>query len=75
MAGEDGISYTDMDIEKVINDFSNRFINEISIWKAITYATKQLGFEKVIEDQRNCAWPSYKKGCVHSEAYRLRGNN
>ena len=55
MAGEDSISYTDMDIEKAINDFSNRFINEISIWKTIIYATKQLGFEKVIEHQRNCA--------------------
>ena len=55
MAGEDAVSYTDMDIEKAINDFSNRFIDEISIWKTITYATKQLGFEKVIEHQRNCA--------------------
>ena len=44
-----------MDIEKAINDFSNRFIDEISIWKTITYATKQLGSEKVIEHQRNCA--------------------
>ena len=41
--------------EKAINDFSNRFIDEISIWKTFTYATKQLGFEKVIEHQRNCA--------------------
>ena len=54
MVREDAISYTDMDIEKAINDFSNRFIDEISIWKTITYATKQLGFEKVIEHQRNC---------------------
>ena len=56
MAGEEAISYTDMDIEKAIcvNDFSNRFINEISLSKTITYATKQLGFKKVIEPQRNC---------------------
>ena len=54
MAGEEAISYTDMDIEEAINDFSNRFIHEISLSKSITYATKQLGFEKVIEHQRNC---------------------
>ena len=39
---------------EVINDFSNKFINEISLSKTITYATKQLGFEKIIEHQRNC---------------------
>ena len=55
MVGEDAISCTDMDIEKAINDFSNRFVDEISIWKTITYASKQLGFEKVTEHQRNCA--------------------
>ena len=44
-----------MDIEEAINDFSNRFINEISLLKGTTYTTKQLGFEKVIEHQRNCA--------------------
>ena len=54
MAGEEAIPYTDMDIEEAINDFSNRFINEISISKGITYATKHLGFEKVMEHQRNC---------------------
>ena len=51
MAGEEAISYTDMDID---NDFSNRFIDEISLSETITYATKQLGFEKVIDHQRNC---------------------
>ena len=55
MAGEEAISYTDMDIEEDINDFSNRFIDEISPLKSITYTTKQLGFEKVIEHQRSCA--------------------
>ena len=55
MAGEEAISYTHMDIEKAINDFSNRFIDEISLSKTITHATNQLGFEKVIEHQRNCA--------------------
>ena len=55
MAGEEVISYTDVDIEEAINDFSNRFIDEISLSKSIAYATKQLGFEKVIEHQRNCA--------------------
>ena len=51
MAGEEAISYTDMDIEEAINDFCNRFINEMSLSKTITYATRQLGFEKVIEHQ------------------------
>ena len=37
-----------MDIEEAINDFCNRFIDEM-------YATRQLVFEKVIEHQRNCA--------------------
>ena len=55
MAGEEAISHTDMVIEEAINDFSNRFIHEISLSKTITYATRQLGFEKVIEHQRNCA--------------------
>ena len=55
MVGEEAILYADVDIEEAINDFSNRFINEISLSKTITYATKQLGFEKVIEHQRNCA--------------------
>ena len=57
MAREEAISYTDMDIEEAIkfNDFSKRFIDEISLSKTITYATKQLGFEKVIEHQRICA--------------------
>ena len=65
-----------MDIEEAINDFSNRFIHEISLSKTITYAAKQLGFEKVIEHQRNCAHGHLtRKGCVHGEAYRLRGNN
>ena len=53
MAGEEAISYTDMDIEEAINDFCNRFIDEMSLSKTITYATRQLGFEKVIEHQRN----------------------
>ena len=55
MAGEEAISYTDMDIEEAINDFCNRFIDEMSLSKTITYATRQLGFGKVIEHQRNCA--------------------
>ena len=54
MAGERAISYTGMDIEEAINDVSNRFIDEISLSKSITYTTKQVGFEKVIEHQRNC---------------------
>ena len=54
MEGEDAISYTDIDIEEAIDDFSNRFIDEISLSKIITYTTKQLGFEKVIDHQRNC---------------------
>ena len=49
------MSYTDMDIEEAIDDFSNRFIDEISPPKTTTYTTKQPGFEKVIEHQRNCA--------------------
>ena len=44
-----------MDIEEAINDFSNSFIDKISLSKTITYATKQLGFEEVVEHQRNCA--------------------
>ena len=52
---KEAISYTDMDIEEAINDFSNRFIDEIPLSKTITYATKQLGFGKVKEHQRNCA--------------------
>ena len=48
MAGEEAISCTDMDIEE-----ANRFIDEISLSKTITYATKQLRFEKVVEHQRN----------------------
>ena len=55
MTGEEAISYIDMDIEEAINDFSNRFIDEISPSKGITYTTKQLEFEKVIEHQRDCA--------------------
>ena len=43
-----------MDIEEPIHDFYNRFINEISLSKTITYTIKKLGFEKVIEHQRNC---------------------
>ena len=54
MVGEEAISYTDMDIEKAINEFSNRFIDEMSLSKTITYATRQLTFEKVIEHQGNC---------------------
>ena len=42
MEGEDAISYTDMNIEKAIDDFSNKFINEISLSKTITYTAKQL---------------------------------
>ena len=55
MEGEDAVSYTDMDIEKAIGDFSNRFIYEISLSKTITYTTKLLEFENIIEHQRNCA--------------------
>ena len=51
MTGEEAISYTDMDIEEATNDF----IDEISLSKTVSYATKQLGFEKVTEHQRNCA--------------------
>ena len=57
MSGEDATSYTAMDIEEAINDFYNRFIDEILLSKTITYTIKQLGFEKVIEHQRNCALP------------------
>ena len=46
MAGEEAISYTDMDIEEAFDDFCNRFIDEISLSKTITYATRQRGFEK-----------------------------
>ena len=55
MAGED------LDIEKAINEFSNRFIDEMSLSKTITYATRQLGFEKVIEHQKTALWPPHKK--------------
>ena len=48
MEREEAISYTDMDIEKAIKDFSKRFIDKISLSKTITYATKQLGFKKVV---------------------------
>ena len=64
MVGEEATSYTDMDIEEAINDFSNRFIDEISLSKTITYATKQLGFEKVIEYQRNCVLAILKERAV-----------
>ena len=40
---------------EAINDLFNRSIDEISLSKTIRYAIKQLGFEKVIEHQRNCA--------------------
>ena len=55
MAGENVISYIDMDIDEAITDLSNGFINEILLSKTITYAAKQLGFEKVIKHQRNGA--------------------
>ena len=55
MTGEEAISYSDMDIEEAINDFSDRFIDENSLSKTITYATKQLAFDEVEEHQRNCA--------------------
>ena len=51
----DYIIYRYMDIEEAINDFCNRFIDEMSLSKTITYTTRQLGFEKVIEHQKNCA--------------------
>ena len=35
-----------------IDDFSDRFIDEISLSKTTTNAAKQLGFEKVTEHQR-----------------------
>ena len=53
-----------MDIEEAIDDFCNRFIDEILLSKTITYATKQLGFEKVIEHQRNCALAILKESDV-----------
>ena len=55
MARENVISYTDMDIDEAINDLSNGFIDGILLSKTITYAAKQLGFEKVIKHQRNGA--------------------
>ena len=55
MAGEEAISYTDMDIEEAINDFSNRCTDKILLSRTITYVSKQLAFEEVIEHQRNCA--------------------
>ena len=64
-----------MGIEEAINDFSNRFTDEISLSKTITYAIKQLGFENVIEHHRNCALANLQERGVHREAYRLRGNN
>ena len=59
MEGEDAISYTGIDIEEAIDDFSNSFIDAISLSKTITYATKQLGFEKVIENiKETVLWQS-----------------
>ena len=49
MAGENVVSYTDMDIDEAINDLSNGFIDEILLSKTITYAAKQL----VIKHHRN----------------------
>ena len=72
MAGEEAISYTDMDIEESINDFCNRFIDEISLTKTITYATKKLGFEKVIEQQRNCALVIKIKTCCTTTSLTTR---
>ena len=43
MAGEEAISYTDMDIEEAINDFSDRFIDEISLSYNIRYQTAGIG--------------------------------
>ena len=39
MEGEEAISYTDMDIEKAINEFSNRFIDEMPLNYNIRYQT------------------------------------
>ena len=75
MAGEEAKSCTDMDIEEPIYDFFNRFIDEISLSKTVTYTTTQSGFEKVIEHHRNCALAILQERCVHGEAYRLRGNS
>ena len=76
MAGEEAISYTDMDIEQAINDFFNQFINEILPLKTVTYATKQFGFEKVIEHQRNYTLANLQeRDSVHDDTHRLRGNN
>ena len=59
MEGEDAVSYTDMDIEKAIGDFSNRFIYEISLSKTITYTTKLLEFEnKQINFKETVLWQS-----------------
>ena len=43
MAGEEAISYTDMDIEEAINDFSDRFFYEISQSYNIRYQTAGIG--------------------------------
>ena len=67
MAGENVISYTDMDINEAINDFSNGFINEILLSKTLTYAAKQL----VIKHQRNSALAILQG---RDEANRLREN-
>ena len=53
MAGEVAIADTDMDIDKAIEDFSIGFGNEILLSESITYAAKQLGFEKIEEYPRN----------------------
>ena len=54
--GGDAISYTDIDVDEAINDFSNGFIDEISLSKTTTYAAKLLVFEKAIEHQRDDAF-------------------
>ena len=56
MAGENVISYADMDIAEATNGLSNGFIDDILLSKTITYAAKQLGLETVIKHQRNGAF-------------------
>ena len=72
MAGENVVSYTDMDIDVAINDLSNRLIDEILLSKTITYAAKQ----PVIKTSKKRRFAHFtRKRCIRGEAYRLRENN
>ena len=65
-----------MGINETIDDLSNGFIDEILLSKTISYAAKQLGFEKSDQTSKKRRFGHFtRKRCVCGEAYRLRENN